>query len=58
MQSPVDPIRIIGRNSVVRTTTGEVSGTIVAAGVKGVSVSVQRQVVNIAPSSVLSITTA
>lgn len=58
MQTPIDPIRIIGRNSTVVTPEGDVVGTIVAAGNKGVSVSVDNRVVNVAPASVLRIVTA
>ncbi len=58
MQTPIDPIRIVGRSSVVHTSAGPVTGTIVAAGVRGVSVSVDRKVLSFSPGEVLAITAA
>lgn len=58
MQTPIDPVKMLGRSSVVHTASGPVSGTIVAAGVRGVTLSVDRQIVNFTPGEVLKITTS
>jgi hypothetical protein len=49
---------MLGRYSRVVTSTGVVSGTILAVGAKGISVAVDRQVVRIAPSDIHGISTA
>lgn len=58
MQTLTDPTRIVGRNSVVHTRDGAISGTIVAAGNTGVTLSVDRRLVSLSAGSVLRITTA
>ncbi len=56
MQTPIDPARLLGRHSKVETSSGTYQGTILAAGVRGVSISVENRVVRFAPGDVLSIT--
>ncbi|MFW2380307.1 MAG: hypothetical protein ACN4GZ_01015 [Acidimicrobiales bacterium] len=55
MQSPVDPTRLLGRNSQVHTGTGVITGTILAAGPRGVSVQCSDRVVRIASADLRSI---
>ncbi len=55
MQTPTDLARLMGRYSMVQTTSGEVGGTIVAAGVNGVSLAVGSEVRNFAPGEILDI---
>lgn len=56
MQTPIDPARLLGRHSKVQARSGTYRGTILAAGVRGVSISVGNNVVRLAPDEVLSIT--
>lgn len=58
MQSTTDPTMMLGRQSRVRTSSGEIDGTILAVGAKGVSIAVDRQVVRIRPGDIHSITAA
>ncbi len=55
MQSPIDPVRLLGRHSKVQTTTTNLVGTIVAAGVRGVDISASGVVTRIPASDVISI---
>ncbi len=55
MQSPIDPAKLLGRHSVVTTSSGTYEGTILAAGSRGLSLSVGSRVLRLAPSDVVSI---
>jgi hypothetical protein len=55
MQSPVDPTRLLGRNSQVHTGSGIITGTILAAGPRGVSVQCRHGVVRVASADLRSI---
>jgi glycine/D-amino acid oxidase-like deaminating enzyme len=55
MQSPIDPVRLLGRHSRVQTTTGNYEGTIVAAGVRGVDLAGESGVLRLPASEVLTI---
>ncbi len=61
MQNPIDPSRMLGRRTTVHTRDGAIAGTIVSAGPKGVTLSVdeasQRTLVSVAPRDVLTIST-
>ena len=56
MQTPIDPAKLLGRHSVVTTSSGTYEGTILAAGSRGLSLSVGSRVIRVAPADVLSIT--
>ncbi len=56
MQSPIDPVRLLGRHSTVQTSTTNHVGTIVAAGVRGVDISASGVVTRVPASEVLAIT--
>ncbi|MFT7599109.1 MAG: hypothetical protein ACI8TP_002034 [Acidimicrobiales bacterium] len=58
MQTPIDPARLLGRHSTVHTRSATYEGTILAAGIRGVSISVDQQVVRLTPGDVVSITAA
>ncbi len=55
MQSPIDPVRLLGRHSTVRTATTDHVGTILAAGVRGVDISTGGVVTRVPASEVLAI---
>ncbi len=55
MQSPIDPIRLLGRHSTVQTSTTSHVGTIVAAGNRGVDISTSGVVTRVPASEVLAI---
>ena len=57
MQSPVDPTRLLGRNSQVHTGFGIITGTILTAGPRGVSVQCSDRVIEVASADVRSIRT-
>ncbi len=56
MQSPIDPVRLLGRHSMVQTSTTNHVGTILAAGVHGVDISARGVVTRVPASEVLAIT--
>ena len=56
MHSSTDPTRMLGRHSRVETSTGVIDGTILAVGARGVSIAVQRQVVQVPPADIHGIT--
>lgn len=58
MHTTVDPTLMLGRYSQVVTPEGVVSGTILAVGVKGVSLAVNREVVRISPADIHGISAA
>ncbi len=55
MNSPIDPVRLLGRRSKVETTNGCYVGTIVAAGVHGVDITAPHGVIRVAANDVLAI---
>lgn len=55
MQSPVDPTRLLGKNSQVYTDDGILIGTIIAAGPRGLSVQCPDRVVKIPSGDLRSI---
>ncbi len=55
MNSPIDPVRLLGRRSRVETTHGCLVGTIVAAGVHGVDITAPDGVIRVAANEVLAI---
>ncbi|NNE96281.1 MAG: hypothetical protein HKN24_09665 [Acidimicrobiales bacterium] len=57
MHSPVDPTRLLGRNSQVHTGEGVITGTILAAGPRGVSVQCSDGVIEVASADLRSIRT-
>ncbi|MEM7340373.1 MAG: hypothetical protein AAF467_17070 [Actinomycetota bacterium] len=58
MHTTTDPTMMLGRYSQVITSTGVVSGTILAVGAKGISMSVNREVVRLAPTEIHEINAA
>jgi hypothetical protein len=56
MQSPIDPVRLLGRHSKVETTRGSFEGTIVAAGARGVDLAAAGGVMRLNLSDVVAIT--
>jgi hypothetical protein len=58
MHSTTDPTMMLGRHSRVETAGGTISGTILAVGMKGVSIAVDRQVVRVPPAEIYHITAA
>ncbi|MEZ5227349.1 MAG: hypothetical protein R2710_11930 [Acidimicrobiales bacterium] len=56
MQSPIDPVRLLGRQSTVQTSTTNLVGTIVAAGNRGVDIAARGVVTHVPASEVLAIT--
>lgn len=55
MQTPIDPAKLLGRHSTVTTETGTIQGTILAAGSRGLSISVGNRVMRVSPAEVRSI---
>lgn len=55
MQTPIDPAKLLGRHSTVTTSTGTIEGTILAAGSRGLSISVGNRVMRVSPAEVRSI---
>ncbi|NNF55290.1 MAG: hypothetical protein HKN03_12730 [Acidimicrobiales bacterium] len=55
MHTPIDPSRLLGRNSEVHTGTGVITGTILAVGMTGVSVQCVDQVIRVASADLRSI---
>lgn len=55
MQSPIDPVRLLGRHSTVETSTERHEGTIVAAGVRGVDISIAGVVTRVPAGDVVAI---
>ncbi len=55
MQNPIDPARLLGRHSTVKTHTGTYEGTILAAGANGVSLSSSQGVIRFTPGELVSI---
>ena len=58
MQTPIDPAKLLGRHSKVHARSGTYQGTILAAGVRGVSISVGNRVVRLTPGDVVAISSA
>lgn len=56
MHSSTDPTKMLGRHSRVQTATGVIDGTILAVGARGVSIAVQRQVLQVSPNDIHGIT--
>lgn len=55
MHTPVDPTRLLGRNSQVYTEDGIFIGTIIAAGPRGLSVQCSEGVVKVPSGDLRSI---
>lgn len=55
MHTPVNPARMIGRQSKVHTASGILDGTIVAVGSKGVSIALSSGIVKVPNREVFSI---
>jgi len=55
MRSTTNPTTMLGRHSLVQTTDGTISGTILAVGAKGISIAVDRQVVRVSPGDIHAI---
>lgn len=55
MRSTTNPTSMLGRHSLVQTTDGTISGTILAVGAKGISIAVDRQVVRVSPGDIHAI---
>jgi len=49
---------MLGRHSRVETSGGTINGTILAVGMKGVSIAVDRQVVRVPPAEIYHISAA
>ncbi len=58
MHSTTDPTMMLGRLSRIETSEGTINGTILAVGMKGVSIAVDRHVVRVPPAEIYHISAA
>ena len=58
MHSTTDPTMMLGRLSRIETSDGTINGTILAVGMKGVSIAVDRHVVRVPPAEIYHISAA